>query len=83
MDALLAKTSIGISELREAPARVFEQAGDEALVVLNYNKPAGYIVSTVWMGRVLDALADRVVADKAIKRLGTLKSARVLNPSDL
>jgi antitoxin StbD len=83
MDALLAKTSIGISELREAPARVFEQAGDEALVVLNHNKPAGYIVSTVWMGRVLDALADRVVADKAIKRLGTLKSARVLNPSDL
>lgn len=83
MDALLAKTSIGISELREAPARVFEQAGDEALVVLNRNKPAGYIVSTVWMGRVLDALADRVVADKAIKRLGTLKSARVLNPSDL
>jgi antitoxin StbD len=83
VDALLAKTSIGISELREAPARVFEQAGDEALVVLNHNKPAGYIVSTVWMGRVLDALADRVVADKAIKRLGTLKSARVLNPSDL
>jgi antitoxin StbD len=83
MDALLAKTSIGISELREAPARVFEQAGDEALVVLNHNKPAGYIVSTVWMGRVLDALADRVVADKAIKRLGTLKSARVLNPLDL
>lgn len=83
MDALLARTSIGISELREAPARVFEQAGDEALVVLNYNKPVGYIVSTVWMGRVLDALADRVVADKAIKRLGTLKSARVLTPSDL
>jgi antitoxin StbD len=83
VDALLAKTSIGISELREAPARVFEQAGDEALVVLNHNKPAGYIVSTVWMGRVLDALADRVVADKAIKRLGTLKSARVLNPLDL
>jgi len=83
MDALLAKTSIGISELREAPARVFEQAGDEALVVLNHNKPAGYIVSTVWMGRVLDALADRVVAEKAIKRLGTLKSARVLNPLDL
>ena len=83
MDALLARTSIGISELREAPARVFEQAGDEALVVLNHNKPAGYIVSTVWMGRVLEALADRVVADKAIKRLGTLKSARVLNPSDL
>ena len=83
MDALLARTSIGISELREAPARVFEQAGGEALVVLNHNKPAGYIVSTVWMERVLDALADRVVADKAIQRLGTIKSARVVNPTDL
>ena len=83
MHAQLTKTGIGMSKLREAPARVFEQAGDGALVVLNHNKPAGYIVSTVWMGRVLDALADRVVADKAIKRLGTLKSARVLNPSDL
>ena len=83
MDALLAKTSIGISELREAPARVFEQAGDEALVVLNHNKPAGYVVSKVGMERVLDALADRVVSDKAIERLSTLKSARVINPSDL
>ncbi len=82
MHAQLTKTGIGMSKLREAPARVFEQAGDGALVVLNHNKPAGYIVSTVWMGRVLDALADRVVADKAIKRLGTLKSARLLNPSD-
>ena len=83
MDTLRYKTTVDISELRRATARVFEQAGDEALVVLNHNKPAGYIVSTVWMGRVLDALADRVVVDKAIERLGTLKSARVLNPSDL
>ena len=83
MDALLAKTSIGISELREAPARVFEQAGDVALVVLNHNKQAGYNVSKVWMERVLDALADRVLADKAIARLGTLKTARVIDPSDL
>ena len=83
MDALLAKISIGISELREAPARVFEQARDEALVVLNHNKPAGYIVSQLWMERVLDALADCVVSEKAIERLSTLKSARVIKPSDL
>ena len=83
MDTLRHKTTVDISELRRATARVFKQAGDEALVVLNHNKPAGYIVSTVWMGRVLDALADRVVSDKAIERLSTLKSARVINPSDL
>ena len=83
MDALRYKTSIDISELRRAPARVFEQAGDGALVVLNHNKPASYIVSTVWMQRVFDALGDRVLAGKAIKRLDTRNSVRVLNPTDL
>ena len=83
MHSQLTKTSIGMSKLREAPERVFEQAGDGALVVLNHNKPAGYIVSTVWMQRALDALGDRVLADKAIKRVGTRNMARVLNPRDL
>lgn len=83
MHAQLTKTGIGMSKLREAPAGVFEQAGDGALVVLNRSKLAGYIVSTVWMQRVLDALAYRVLADKAIKRLGTRNRARVLNPTDL
>ena len=31
MDALFSTHSIGISDLREAPARAFEQAGDQAL----------------------------------------------------
>ena len=83
MHAQLTKTGIGMSKLREAPTRVFEQAGDGALVVLNRSKLAGYIVSTVWMQRALDALTDRVLADKAIKRLGTRNRARVLNPTDL
>ena len=45
MDNVLTTRSIGISELRESPAKAFEQAGDEAVVVLNHNKPAGYILS--------------------------------------
>ena len=83
MDALLARASVGISELREAPARVFDQAGDEALVVLNHNKPAGYIVSTAWMARVLDQLADRVVTAKAVERLDSLATARPVELDDL
>ena len=56
MDHLLAFHSIGISDLREAPARAFEQAGDEAVVVLNHNRPAGYIVSQALMSRIMDQL---------------------------
>ena len=76
MDTLLSFRSIGISELREAPARAFEQAGDQAVVVLNHNRPAGYIVSQALMGRILDQLVDRAVADKARERLASLDSAR-------
>jgi antitoxin StbD len=81
--SIYASTTVSMTDLRRNPSAILQDAGDSPIAVLNHNKPAGYIVSTVWMERVLDALADRVVADTAIKRLGTLKSARVLNPSDL
>ena len=76
MDTLLSTHSIGISDLREAPARAFEQAGDDAVVVLNHNRPAGYILSTQLMARILDQLADRAVTAKAQPRLATLGKAR-------
>ena len=76
MDNLFSSHSIGISDLREAPARAFEEAGDDAVVVLNHNRPAGYILSNQLMARILDQLADRAVGDKALARLATIKSAR-------
>lgn len=83
MDTLLSFRSIGISDLREAPARAFEQAGDEAVVVLNHNRPAGYIVSQALMARILDQLADRSVADKARERLASLGKARKITLDEL
>ncbi|MBU6437926.1 MAG: type II toxin-antitoxin system Phd/YefM family antitoxin [Betaproteobacteria bacterium] len=83
MDTLLSAHSIGISDLRESPARAFEQAIDEAVVVLNHNRPAGYIVSTQLMARILDQLADRAVAEKAAARLDTIGTARKISLDEL
>ncbi|MBC7375807.1 MAG: type II toxin-antitoxin system Phd/YefM family antitoxin [Burkholderiaceae bacterium] len=83
MDTILSSHSIGISELREAPARAFEQAGQEAVVVLNHNKPAGYIVSNKLMAQILDQLADRVVTDKARHRAGSIGKARKISIDEL
>lgn len=83
MDALLSRHSIGISDLREAPARAFEQAGDEAVVVLNHNRPAGYIVSNRLMAHILDQLADRVITDKARQRSNNLDTARKISTHEL
>ena len=79
MDALYSTRSIGISDFREAPARAFEQAGDHAVVVLNHNRPAGYIVSNQLMARILDQLADQAVSTKAQLRLATLATARKIS----
>jgi len=83
MDSLLSSRSIGISDLREAPAKAFAEARDEAVVVLNHNRPAGYIVSTRLMGHILDQLADRVIANKARQRLGSINKARKITLDEL
>ena len=83
MDALLSRHSIGISDLREALARAFEQAGDEAIVVLNHNRPAGYIVPNRLMAHILDQLADRAITDKARTRSTSLQTARKISVDDL
>lgn len=83
MDSLLSSRSIGISDLRESPARVFEQATDEAVVVLNHNRPAGYIVSNELMARILDQLSDRAIALKARGRLDSIASSRKISLDEL
>ena len=83
MDIVLTGKSIGISELREAPAKAFEGAGDEAVVVLSHNKPAGYILSPKLMSAFLDAVADRAIALKAAPRLKTLSRSRRISLDEL
>jgi antitoxin StbD len=83
MDTLLTTRSIGISDLREAPAKAFAEAGDEAVVVLNHNRPAGYIVSTQLMAHLLDQLADQVITHKAKQRSATLNKARKISIDEL
>lgn len=83
MDTVLTTRSIGISELREAPAKAFEQAGDEAVMVLNHNKPAGYILSPRLMAAFLDAMADRAVTLKAARRVSGLSRARRISVDEL
>ncbi len=83
IDTLLATRSIGISDLRDAPAKAFEKAGDEAVVVLSHNKPAGYLVSNQLMAQFMEALADKAVATKAQSRLASLATARRITLDEL
>ncbi len=85
MDAIFAEHTIGVTELRESPSRVLKQASDsdEAVAILNHNKPAGYIVSPRMMEALLDSIADRVAEDRAKSRLTSLSLARKIGLDDL
>jgi antitoxin StbD len=85
MDAIFAQRTIGVTELREFPSRVLKQAeeSNEAVAILNHNKPAGYIISPQMMQAMLDAISDRVAEDRAKSRLPSLNQARKISLDDL
>lgn len=85
MDAIHAGISIGVTELRESPTRILKRAEDEnqAVAILNHNKPAGYIVSPRMMEAMLDSIADRIAENRAKARLSTLGKARRVKLDEL
>lgn len=83
MNNSLSCHGIDITDFRKAPARAFKQAGENPVVVLKHNRPAGYILSNRLMARILDHLADRAVGDKALGRLAMIKSAKKISHDEL
>jgi antitoxin StbD len=58
MDAVLAETSIGITELKKNPSAVIRDAGTETVVVLHHNKPSAYLVPARTYEALMDVLDD-------------------------
>ncbi len=85
MNAIHATITIGVTELRDSPTRILKRAEDEeqAIAILNHNKPAGYIVSPRMMEAMLDSIADRIAEDRAKARVSTLGKARKVCLDDL
>ncbi|MFQ3224759.1 MAG: antitoxin StbD [Lentimonas sp.] len=44
MRAILSTRSASISELKKKPSQLIEQAGGEAVAILNHNKPTAHLV---------------------------------------
>ena len=85
MNAIHAGITIGVTELRDSPTRILKLAEDEdqAVAILNHNKPAGYIVSPRMMEAMLDSIADRIAENRAKSRISTLSKARRIKLDEL
>jgi antitoxin StbD len=85
MNEIHAGITIGVTELRESPTRILKRAEeeDQAVAILNHNKPAGYIVSPKMMEALLDSIADRIAENRAKTRLATINKARRVKLDEL
>ena len=83
LNELRAPYSVAISELRKAPMKVIEAAGDEAVAVLNHNAPVAYVLSPKMMGDLLDLVADKLVEQRALNRMATKSKAKSISLADL
>ncbi|CAD6518268.1 type II toxin-antitoxin system Phd/YefM family antitoxin [Paraburkholderia metrosideri] len=58
MEVILARQSVGISELKANPNAVIEAAGGQPVALLNRNKPVAYIISPEQYEQILDELDE-------------------------
>ncbi|PHV03982.1 prevent-host-death protein [Janthinobacterium sp. BJB412] len=68
MDAILAPSSVGISELKANPTAVLEASGDQPVAILDRNKPVGYLLTAAAWEKIQDQLEDREILQIAEAR---------------
>lgn len=59
MEQVLTSRSVSITELKRSPSAVLAQAGSEAVVVLNHNRPAAYLLPP----HVYEAMLERLSSE--------------------
>ena len=58
MQSMLAPFSTSVSELKRNFSAVIKQAGDEAIAILNHNRPEAYLLSAKHYEQLLSYLED-------------------------
>ncbi len=64
MNSILSPYSASISELKKNPSQLIEQAGGEAVAILNHNKPTAYLIPAEayeWMRNLIEDQELRVI----------------------
>jgi antitoxin StbD len=69
MDTIYADLSISMSEFKKNPTQVLRIAGEKPVAILNHNRPAFYMVTPKIFEMLVEALADRDMAELIRNRL--------------
>jgi antitoxin StbD len=69
MTQILSNYSASISELKKSPSSLIEEAGGEAVAILNHNKPSAYLVPSALYESMMDIIDDYYLAQQVRERL--------------
>ena len=69
MTQILSNYSASISELKKSPSSLIEDAGGEAVAILNHNKPSAYLVPSALYEKMMDIIDDYDLAREVSERL--------------
>lgn len=83
MEAVLAKCSASISELKKNPSALIEQAGGEPVAILNHNRPTAYLVPAETHAKMLEMIEDYELGIIVKERETEKKLAVEVNLDDL
>lgn len=83
MEAVLAKCSASISELKKNPSALIEQAGGEPVAILNHNRPTAYLVPAATYSRMMEIIEDYELGQIVKEREAEKKLAVEVSIDDL
>ncbi len=58
MQPILSNYTASITELKKSPTQILQQAGDEAVAILNHNVTSAYLVPTALYEKIMDIIDD-------------------------
>jgi len=58
MQPILSKYTASITELKKSPTQILQQAGNEAVAILNHNVTSAYLVPSALYEKMIDTIDD-------------------------
>lgn len=83
METIHSLLSVSISEFKQNPGKVVEEAHGRPVAVLNHNRPAFYTVSPELMARMAELYDERQLESLVLSRLKSLDQAAEVSIDDL
>ncbi len=69
MQTVLANYTASITELKKSPTKLLEEAGNEAIAIMNHNTPSAYLVPSAYFEKLMDIVDDYYLAKEVEDRL--------------